>query len=57
MLNPNGVLIAHDVTNKNFPNLLGYVEEAKAQNLAHKIYNQSTRNDERCHRGMLVVYK
>jgi len=57
MLNPNGVLIAHDVTNKDFPNLQKYKLEADARKYNSFVVNKSTRKDERCHRGLLVVCK
>lgn len=57
MLNPRGILIAHDVTNKFFPNLHGYIDFARDKNLSHSVFNENSRDDERCKRGMIVIFK
>lgn len=56
MLNPKGILVAHDVTNKNFPNLRKYITEAESRGYANLVFETSSRNDERCERGLLVAY-
>ncbi len=55
MLNPNGVLVAHDVTNPNFKNLYHYVDVAEKIGASTFLFQESTKSDERCHRGMLVA--
>jgi predicted O-methyltransferase YrrM len=57
LLNSNGVLIYHDVTNKDFPNLYEIVQFAKNKNIRYSIFDKSTLVDERCDRGLLVIYK
>ena len=57
MLNRGGVLIAHDVTNPHFTNLREYQIEARRRRYDSMTFSESTRKDERCERGLLVVYK
>lgn len=62
LLLPDGVLIYHDVNlypeiDGSFPNLLEILETCKAQNIHHKLFNKSTIPTERCHRGLLVIFK
>lgn len=57
LLTSPGFLIYHDADNDGYPNLKlikGYMDDR----LAHTImFNRSTRDDEECARGLLVVYK
>lgn len=57
LLAPGGIVIAHDVYNSSFPKLRNMVTECWKKGLRHVVFNQSSRNDERCHRGLLVVFK
>ncbi len=62
LLLPNGILIYHDVNlfpeiDGSFPNLLEILEECKNSNLHHVLFNKSTLPNERCHRGLLVIFK
>ena len=57
LLNPNGILIYHDVTNKDFPNLFEIVQFAKNNKIRYSLFNKSSLSDERCERGLLVIYK
>lgn len=54
LLSPGGVLFAHDII--LFPNLGIYKKLAEERNLSYKIYSTSTRKDERCDRGFIVIY-
>lgn len=56
-LKKHGILIYHDVTNRMFPNLFdlrGHAEEKNAPNI---LFAKSTRPDEECERGLLVIFK
>ncbi len=55
MLNDNGILIYHDVTNKDYKNLYSIVEYVKANNIQHMVFNSNSLPEERCERGLLVI--
>jgi predicted O-methyltransferase YrrM len=55
LLNPDGILIYHDVVGAEFPNL--HTIRHKASNLSHVVFSQSTRPDEHCERGLIVIFK
>jgi len=57
LLNPGGLLIYHDVTNPEIPNLARILQETREQGLIHLLLNKSTRLDEHCERGLLVIQK
>jgi spermidine synthase len=57
MLNNNGILIYHDVTNKDFPNLYNIVDYVVNNNINYIIFNKSSLPNERCERGLIVIYK
>lgn len=58
MLDREGILIYHDVTNSQlFPNLLRIYADAVRRDLHHMLFNYNSRPDERCDRGMLVLFK
>lgn len=57
LLYPGGIVILHDVYNSSFPRLREMVQDCMERGLRHVVFNQSSRNDERCHRGLLVVFK
>jgi predicted O-methyltransferase YrrM len=57
LLNSPGILIYHDVVGAEFPNLHEIPRKAAALSLSHFIFATSTRPDEHCERGLLVVFK
>lgn len=57
LLSRDGVLIYHDVTNPQFPNLLRIYTDTIKNDYDHILLNASSRSDERCGRGMLVIFK
>lgn len=58
MLNTGGILIYHDVTNVSiFPNLLKIYVDTTKNNIHHALFNHNSRTDERCDRGLLVIFK
>lgn len=57
LLEPNGILIYHDVTDRGFTNLREILEKCKLYNLRFSLFNKNSRSDERCDRGLLVIYK
>lgn len=59
LLNENGILIYHDITNKMFPNLSSIISffEINSSKYSYFIFNKNSRNDERCDRGLLIVYR
>jgi len=57
LLSRDGVLIYHDVTNPEFPNLLKIYTDTIKKSYEHILLNGSSRRDERCWRGMLVIFK
>jgi predicted O-methyltransferase YrrM len=53
-----GVLVYHDVTNSSvFPNLLWIYEDVVRKGYHHVLLNRNSLPDERCDRGMLVIFK
>lgn len=57
LLNDGGIVVLHDVTNSGFPNLESIVKLIRAYNHRHALFNKSSRPDEECERGLLVVFK
>lgn len=58
LLEREGILIYHDVTNSQlFPNLLRIYTDTVRFNFHHMMFNYNSRKDERCDRGMLVIFK
>ena len=61
LLNTGGILIYHDINVFNephsFPNLVKIYDKCKEYNLPHKLFNLNSRTDERCQRGLLVIFK
>jgi predicted O-methyltransferase YrrM len=55
LLNPGGVLFSHDV--RLFPKLSIYEDIAKNHGLSYKIFDKSSRPDDRCDRGFIIIYK
>lgn len=55
---PGGVACFHDVGKGSiYKNLQGLVEMAVALQLAHIVCEESSRQDERCERGWMVVFR
>ena len=62
LLMPEGVLVYHDINlfpeiEMSFPNLLDILYTCQKNNIHHKLFNKSTIAGERCHRGLLVIFK
>lgn len=61
LLNNHGIACFHDVTTKDFPNLGENIKylESQGDELGYtwQVFNINTREDERCDRGLLVVFK
>ena len=57
VLSRDGVLIYHDVTNPQFPNLLRIYTDVVQKNHDYLLMNSSSRRDERCGRGLLAIFK
>lgn len=52
---PNGFIFFHDVTNRGFPGLYEYVQYCIDKNIPHYVFNESSRQDEQCQNGWLMV--
>jgi len=50
-------LFFHDVTNPNYPNLMGALDLASHRGYPWQLFNKSTFQGERCERGLLWVQK
>lgn len=57
MLRAPGLLIYHDVANPNHPNLAKLVLEANVRGFSHLVFSKSSRPDEQCERGLLIISK
>ena len=57
LLKPGGTLIYHDVTNPGIPNLREIYDKTLERGLRHQLFNRNSRRDERCERGLLVIFK
>lgn len=60
LLNPNGILIYHDVNLVDadaFHNLTTIYRRCQEYVLPHMLFNRNSRTDERCQRGLLVIFK
>ena len=57
LLAPGGIIIYHDVTNPDFANLYSLFQSARAEHLSHFLFNTSSRHEEKCERGLLVIQK
>lgn len=56
MLNPGGILIYHDVGGE-FPALASIYRRVVQQNIRHVMFDKNSLGGERCHRGLLVIFK
>jgi hypothetical protein len=60
LLNDGGILIYHDVNFVDpdaFMNLKDLYRKAKQYQMRFHLFNQNSLPDERCQRGMLVIFK
>ena len=59
LLAPGGIVIYHDINlvQDEFVNLRQILYTCQQQGLTHMLFNQNSRSDERCHRGLLVISK
>jgi hypothetical protein len=64
LLNDNGILIYHDICVKApesgefwFPNLASILHKTRERKLSHFLFNKDSRVDEKCWRGLLVIFK
>lgn len=57
VLESPGILVYHDVLSKEFPNLKTIYHRAVSLGLSHSLFSRETRPDERCSRGLLVIFK
>jgi predicted O-methyltransferase YrrM len=61
LLNPGGILIYHDVMLHDvpggFPNLREIYYKCKTLKLNHHLFNATSRPNDRCWRGFLVIFK
>lgn len=55
LLNRGGIAVFHDVSNPDYPNLSRVIATAESMCFQTMLFNTSSRPDERCHRGLLVV--
>ncbi len=51
LLNPGGILVYHDVSNPDYPNLRSIME------IPGKLFNTSSLPGEECERGLYVIFK
>ncbi len=52
---PNAIMLFHDADNVEYPNLRNYQNRAIELSKPHMMFNKSSRGDERCARGMLLI--
>lgn len=59
LLNNNGILIYHDINlfDNSYPNLVEIFIKCKNKKLSHMLFNKSSLENERCERGLLVIFK
>jgi predicted O-methyltransferase YrrM len=59
LLLDNGILVYHDVNmfENSFVNLRQIYERTKARNLSHHLFNKNSLKNERCQRGLLIIFK
>ncbi|SRR5258708_2257494 len=55
LLNRSGIVLFHDVTNPDYPNLQAIVDESVQLNQA--LFNMNSQPNERCDRGLLALFK
>lgn len=57
LLNDDGIVIYHDVTNLDFPNLNNIISYMQKYHHNFLLFNKSSLSNERCARGLLVAKK
>lgn len=62
LLEIGGILIYHDINifpekGDCFRNLIEIYDKCKSLNLNYKLFNKSSLEKERCHRGLMVIFK
>ena len=60
LLNDFGILIYHDINlfdEQAFPNLRTIYEKCKTYGLSHMLFNKNSLPEERCERGLLVIFR
>ncbi len=57
LLDVGGIAVFHDTDSDAYPNLRSVVEDVRQLGWSHVLLNKSSRGDERCERGLLVVFK
>ena len=60
LLNPGGILVYHDVNLVDtmcFKNLINIYERCQKLKISHNLFNKNSLSDERCQRGLLVIFK
>jgi predicted O-methyltransferase YrrM len=55
IMKPNSFMFFHDVNNPGFPGLMNYKVLSDEYNKPNYLFTQSSRKDEECHRGLLMV--
>jgi predicted O-methyltransferase YrrM len=56
LLRPGGILLYHDVTNPELPNLREIYDRVLSHEYRHALFSENSRSDERCDRGLLVIF-
>jgi len=51
----NGIIFCHDVSSEGFPSLKKYIHYVKDNSIPHYLFNSSSRQDEKCERGWLMI--
>ena len=59
LLQPGGILIYHDVNvvDESFINLRELLYKCQETGISHKLFNRNSLPDEKCQRGLLVIFK
>jgi predicted O-methyltransferase YrrM len=57
LLEDGGILAYHDVANPKYPNLARITEACVRRGIHHRLFARSSRPDERCERGLLLIFK
>lgn len=58
ILRPGGIMVCHDIMNREgYPGLYDIVINCQNNRIRYAIFDKSSRDDERCERGLLVIFK
>jgi predicted O-methyltransferase YrrM len=58
ILSPGGIMVCHDIMNREgYPGLYDIVISCQQSNIRYVIFDKNSRDDERCERGLLVIFK